>query len=203
MKKSSKRRVLFAVRTATMIGAAWFAVNGITDTLGQEKEKSRPVYIATEGVAEATYSPEAGATETQPTETAKATEEPLIASMDWDKDDSYMLCKIAMAEAESEGVEGKALVMLVVLNRVWSEEFPDTIEEVIFQKNQFSPVANGRYDEDEVEPDKECYEALEMIQVEHWNESQDALYFESKSDSKWHSENLEFLFKYGRHYFYK
>ena len=214
MKKSSKRRVLFAVRTATMIGAAWFAVNGITDTLGQEKEKSRPVYIATEGVAEATYSPEAGATETQPTETAeagatetqptetaKATEEPLIASMDWDKDDSYMLCKIAMAEAESEGVEGKALVMLVVLNRVWSEEFPDTIEEVIFQKNQFSPVANGRYDE--VEPDKECYEALEMIQVEHWNESQDALYFESKSDSKWHSENLEFLFKYGRHYFYK
>ena len=54
-----------------MIGAAWFAVNGITDTLGQEKEKSRPVYIATEGVAEATYTPEAGATETQPTETAK------------------------------------------------------------------------------------------------------------------------------------
>ena len=201
MKKSSKRRVLFAVRTATMIGAAWFAVNGITDTLGQEKEKSRPVYIATEGVAEATYSPEAGATETQPTETAKATEEPLIASMDWDKDDSYMLCKIAMAEAESEGVEGKALVMLVVLNRVWSEEFPDTIEEVIFQKNQFSPVANGRYDA--VEPDEECYEALKLIQVDHWNESQDALYFESKSDSKWHSENLEFLFKYGRHYFYK
>lgn len=201
MKKSSKRRVLFAVRTATMIGAAWFAVNGITDTLGQEKEKSRTVYIATDGVAETTYTPEAGATETQPTETAKATEEPLIASMDWDKDDSYMLCKIAMAEAESEGVEGKALVMLVVLNRVWSEEFPDTIEEVIFQKNQFSPVANGRYDE--AEPDKECYEALEMIQVEHWNESQDALYFESKSDSKWHSENLEFLFKYGRHYFYK
>ena len=201
MKKSSKRRVLFAVRTATMIGAAWFAVNGITDTLGQEKEKSRPVYIATEGVAETTYTPEAGATETQPTETAKATEEPLIASMDWDKDDSYMLCKIAMAEAESEGVEGKALVMLVVLNRVWSEEFPDTIEEVIFQKDQFSPVANGRYDE--AEPDKECYEALEIIQVEHWNESQDALYFESKSDSKWHSENLEFLFKYGRHYFYK
>ena len=29
------------------------------------------------------------------------------------------------------------------------------------------------------------------------------LYFESKSDSKWHSENLEFLFKYGKHYFYK
>lgn len=201
MKKASKRRALFAVRTAIMIGASWFAVNGITDTLGQEKEKSRPTYIATEGVPEATYTPEAGATETQSTETVKETEEQLIASLDWDKDDFYMLCKIAMAEAESEGVEGKALVMLVVLNRVWIEEFPDTIEEVIFQKNQFSSVENGRYDE--VEPDKECYEALELIQVEHWNESQDALYFESKSNSKWHSENLEFLFKYGRHYFYK
>lgn len=154
---------------ATMVGAACFAVSGISETLGQEKEKSRPVYIATEEVAETTYMPEVEET-TQPTETAKAveTEEPLIASMDWDKDDSYLLCKIAMAEAESEGVKGKALVMLVVLNRVWSDEFPDTIEEVIFQKNQFSPVANGRYDA--VEPDEECYEALKLIQVDHWNE---------------------------------
>ena len=180
MKKASKRRILFAARMATMVGAACFAVSGISETLGQEKEKSRPVYIATEEVTETTYMPEVEET-TQPTETAKAveTEEPLIASMDWDKDDSYLLCKIAMAEAESEGVKGKALVMLVVLNRVWSDEFPDTIEEVIFQKNQFSPVANGRYDA--VEPDEECYEALKLIQVDHWNESQDALYFESKS----------------------
>lgn len=152
MKKASKRRILFAARMATMVGAACFAASGISETLGQEKEKSRPVYITTEEMAETTYMPEVEET-TQPTETAKAveTEEPLIASMDWDKDDSYMLCKIAMAEAESEGVKGKALVMLVVLNRVWSDEFPDTIEEVIFQKNQFSPVANGRYDA--IEPD--------------------------------------------------
>jgi len=54
--------------------------------------------------------------------------------MDWDSDDAYRLAKIAMAEAESEDTEGKALVMLVVLNRVWDDEFPDTIEEVIFQK---------------------------------------------------------------------
>lgn len=202
MKKASKRRILFAARMATMVGAACFAASGISETLGQEKEKSRPVYITIEEMTETTYMPEVEET-TQPTETAKAveTEEPLIASMDWGKDDSYLLCKIAMAEAESEGVKGKALVMLVVLNRVWSNEFPDTIEEVIFQKNQFSPVANGRYDA--VEPDEECYEALKLIQVDHWNESQDALYFESKSDSKWHSENLEFLFKYGKHYFYK
>lgn len=128
MKKASKRRILFAARMATMVGAACFAVSGISETLGQEKEKSRPVYIATEEVAETTYTPEVEEA-TQPTETAKAveTEEPLIASMDWDKDDSYLLCKIAMAEAESEGVKGKALVMLVVLKPM-NEELKEIVE---------------------------------------------------------------------------
>ena len=54
---------------ATMVGAACFAVSGISETLGQEKEKSRPVYIATEEVAETTYTPEVEEA-TQPTETA-------------------------------------------------------------------------------------------------------------------------------------
>ena len=104
-----------------------------------------------------------------------------------------------MAEAESEDTEGKALVMLVVLNRVWDDEFPDTIEEVIFQKGQFSPISNGRYDE--VEPDEDCYRALQLIQTGGWDESHGATY--SKSVSTWHSENLTFLFKHGKHYFYK
>lgn len=146
MKKASKRRILFAARMATMIGAACFAVSGISETLGQEKEKSRPVYITTEEVAETTYTPEIEEA-TQPTETAKAveTEEPLIASMDWDKDDSYLLCKMAMAEAESEGVKGKALVMLVVLNRVWSNEFPDTIEEQTQGRGRKEETGNAAF----------------------------------------------------------
>lgn len=102
----------------------------------------------------------------QPTETPWPTAEPqptpeptytsTIHSYDWDGEDERMLAKIAMAEAEGESVEGKALVILVVLNRVWSDEFPDSIEEVIFQKNQFSPVAEGgRYWT--TEPDAGCY----------------------------------------------
>lgn len=121
-------------------------------------------------------------------------EQSKIGSMDWDSDDAYRLAKIAMAEAESEDTEGKALVMLVVLNRVWDDEFPDTIEEVIFQKGQFSPISNGRYDE--VEPDEDCYRALQLIQTGGWDESHGATYFESKSVSTWHSENLTFLFKH-------
>lgn len=127
--------------------------------------------------------------------------ESLIESRDWDAEESYMLMKIAMAEAEGESVEGKALVMLVVLNRVWSDGFPDTIEEVIFQPGQFSPVREGgRYYT--TEPDDECREALELV-MKGWDESHGALYFESCDNSSWHSENLEFLFQVGNHRFYR
>ena len=147
----------------------------------------------------------------QPTETPWPTAEPqptpeptytsMIHSYDWDGEDERMLAKIAMAEAEGESVEGKALVILVVLNRVWSDEFPDSIEEVIFQKNQFSPVAEGgRYWT--TEPDAGCYEARELV-MGGWDESQGAFYFESTGRDGWHSQNLEFLFEFGGHKFYR
>lgn len=141
--------------------------------------------------------------ETTPVPTEQATEKPCrskICSMDWDGEDAYLLAKIAMAEAENQDTEGKALVILVVLNRVWDDRFPDTIREVIYQENQFSPVSNGRFES--VEPDADCWKALEMVQVEHWDESQGALYFESKSQSTWHEVHLKYLFKHGDHYFY-
>ena len=115
--------------------------------------------------------------------------------------DAEMLMRLAMAEAEGESVEGKALVMLVVLNRVRSEAFPDTVEAVIFQTNQFSvTVAGGRYWTRE--PDEGCREALELVK-QGWDESQGALYFESSNGSSWHSRNLEFLFQEGNHRFYR
>lgn len=147
---------------------------------------------------------------TSPTiEPVKATPEPtkaetLIKSMDWDADESYILAKIAMAEAEGEDTEGKALVILTVLNRVWSPQFPGTIEEVITEENAFSSYSNGRYDR--VEPDKDCWAALTLVQLEHWDESQGALYFErtpEDGESTWHSRNLVTLFTHGNHTFYR
>lgn len=45
--------------------------------------------------------------------------------------------------------------------------------------------------------------AMELITVEHWDESQGALYFEKASDeSTWHSRNLQKLFTHGAHTFY-
>lgn len=126
-----------------------------------------------------------------------------LHSMDWDADESYLLAKIAMAEAEGEGTEGKAMVIMVVLNRVWSNDFPGTIEEVIFEDGQFSPTQDGRFEA--VEPDAECWEALRMIMVEKWDESDGALYFEAtyNGENTWHSRNLEYIKTVGNHNFYK
>lgn len=117
------------------------------------------------------------------------------------EEDAYMLAKIAMAEAEGEDTIGKALVIRVVLNRVETTEFPDTVEAVITQKGQFTPMRNGRYKK--VEPNEDCYEALQMVE-NGWDESQGALYFEATAEkSTWHSNNLKELFTHGGHTFYK
>lgn len=127
-------------------------------------------------------------------------EPPLTESERQSPEDSYLLAKIAMAEAEGEDTEGKALVMLVVLNRVKADGFPDSVEDVIYQARQFSPVASGKFDR--VEPDADCWQALSMIELDGWDESMGATYFESESESTWHEEHLEFLFQHGNHYFY-
>lgn len=127
------------------------------------------------------------------------------ASRDWDADESYLLAKIAMAEAEGEDTVGKALVVMTVLNRVLSDCFPGTIEEVIMEEHggtyQFSVVrTGGRWWR--VEPDADCYAAVDMV-ARGWDESLGALYFESNGGSAWHQRNLEFLFRHGNHNFYR
>jgi hypothetical protein len=53
-------------------------------------------------------------------------------------DDLYLLAKLITAESQGEPYEGQVAVGAVVLNRVKSSQFPNTIREVIYQKNQFS-----------------------------------------------------------------
>lgn len=115
--------------------------------------------------------------------------------------DQILLLKLAFAEAGNQDVDGKALVMLVVLNRVKSDEFPDTISKVIYQKNQFSPVASGSFDR-ATSSNPGCLEALELV-MQGYDISQGATYFESlKSYDSWHYRNLNFLFEHGGHWFY-
>ena len=112
-----------------------------------------------------------------------------------------MLMKIAMAEAGGEDLTGKALVMNVVVNRIRDKEFPDTVEGVIFQPGQFSPISDGRYYD--MVPDEDCHKALYMV-VNGWDESKGATYFRTNvSGETWHSEALHTLFTHGNHTFFK
>lgn len=186
---------------AVLAMTAMFVAMAFTSIAGQshEIEAEEETGIVTLRTVVASESETEEETETEPE--SETENEAAAWSRDWGADDEAILLQIAMAEAESEGVEGKALVMMVVLNRVWSDDFPDSIEAVVTQEGQFSTVTEGgRYYT--VTPDEECYEAMELI-YSGWDESQGALYFESCTGGSWHEANLTYLFQYGNHRFYK
>lgn len=54
-----------------------------------------------------------------------------------------LLARLVEAEAKGESFEGKVAVAEVVLNRVQNGNFPNSIEAVVYQTGQFSPVTNG------------------------------------------------------------
>lgn len=121
------------------------------------------------------------------------------------ENDKYLLAKIAMAEAEGESLEAKVFVILVVLNRVESKDFPNTIDDVIFQKlngvYQFTPIGNGRWYD--VEPNEECWKAVNIVNTTDYDFSEGALYFEACSGESWHSRNLKFICQVDNTRFYK
>lgn len=58
--------------------------------------------------------------------------------------DAYLLGAIIQCESEGEPYEGKLAVGSVIINRVKSSYYPNTVSGVIYQSGQFSPVASGR-----------------------------------------------------------
>lgn len=120
--------------------------------------------------------------------------------------DKYLLAKLAMAEAEGESLETKVLILMVVINRTEHKDFPDTIEEVIFEKTkdlyQFSPIApGGRWWT--TEPNEECFEAVQIVNSTPYDISDGALYFEACSGESWHSRNLTLICESDNTRFYK
>lgn len=124
------------------------------------------------------------------------------------QEDYEALLRIVEAEAGGEDEEGRLLVANVVLNRVNSEDFPDSVTEVVMQRDkgvsQFSPVSNGRYWT--VEVSEKTISAVERA-LEGEDISEGALYFAARkyADSgrmRWFDENLTFLFQHGGHEFF-
>ncbi|MBO4911419.1 MAG: cell wall hydrolase [Butyrivibrio sp.] len=67
-----------------------------------------------------------------------------ISEVSFAEGDRYLLANLIYCEAGAEPYEGKVAVGAVVINRVLSSVYPDTVVGVIYQNRQFSPVASGR-----------------------------------------------------------
>ncbi|WP_100401198.1 cell wall hydrolase [Bacillus sp. FJAT-44742] len=100
------------------------------------------------------------------------------------EEEKRLLSQIVTAEAAGEPYEGQVAVAEVVLNRVDSSKFPDTIQDVVYEPGQFSPVLDGSINQPPVESaDHAVEEALETggsgndslffynpeIATTHWN----------------------------------
>lgn len=83
-------------------------------------------------------------------------------------DELEMLAICVEAEAGNQSLIGKRMVVDVVLNRVDDSDFPDSIEEVISQKNAFTSFWDGGMDK-VVEPSEETIRAVQMeIEERGW-----------------------------------
>ena len=79
-------------------------------------------------------------------EEARAAEAAIEAAKNADADTIALLAAILECEA-GISYEGMIAVGTVIMNRVGSARFPNSIEEVIYQSGQFSPVRSGKLDE--------------------------------------------------------
>ncbi|NLL78986.1 MAG: cell wall hydrolase [Clostridiales bacterium] len=122
--------------------------------------------------------------------------------------DYEVLLRIVEAEAGCEDIKGRILVANVVLNRVENDAFPDTVEAVVFQREngrcQFSPISDGRYYS--VQISEETKEAVNRA-LGGEDYSQGALYFAARRYAdpermRWFDTHLTRLFCYGGHEFF-
>ncbi len=121
----------------------------------------------------------------------------------YDADAVYWLSRIISAESRGESLLGQIAVGSVVMNRVRSSQYPNTIWGVIFDRKygvQFSPILDGSiYNA----PVSSAVVAAKIC-LEGFNVNREALFFlyPRASTSSWIPNNREYLFSIGKHDFY-
>ena len=186
--------------------AVWEEAEGAAAEMPAETAAEMPAETGAEMPAEIPAEAEArfeeGMEETEPTEADSG------RVYELSEEDYDALLRLVEAEASGEDIKGKMLVANVVLNRVESSSFPDTVKEVIYQRHngraQFSPVATGKIDR--VAVSEETVEAVERALCGE-DESCGALYFVAPAyadaaNHRWFQKNLTWLFSYNGHEFY-
>ena len=111
----------------------------------------------------------------------------------------YLLARLIYAEARGETYKGKVAVGAVVMNRIRSSEFPNTLSGVIYQKNAFESVTNGSINNT---PDADCLRAAKEA-MNGWDPTGGCLYFYNAatvSSKSWiHTRTVKTVI--GRHSF--
>lgn len=87
--------------------------------------------------------------------------------------DTYLLAKCIYAEARGESYVGQVAVGAVILNRVRSSKFPNTVSGVIYQSNAFTSVADGQIN---LAPDKTALNAAQDA-INGWDPTYGAIYY--------------------------
>lgn len=124
----------------------------------------------------------------------KKKKKPVVKKVErFSKADKELLALVTMAEAEGECERGQRLVIDTILNRVDSKHFPNTISGVIYQKNQFTSIWNGRIDKCYVK--KDIYRLVEEEIKSRINK--DIVYFTAGRYGNYGRP----LFHVGNHYF--
>lgn len=84
-----------------------------------------------------------------------------------------LMARAVYSEAMGESYTGQVAVAAVVINRVFDQDYPNTVEGVIFQPWAFSPVHDGRF---WLEPNRTAYDAVEDA-LKGWDPSYGATVF--------------------------
>lgn len=114
-----------------------------------------------------------------------------------DSEELDLLAHLLYAEAGSDWIEDNTIYMVgsVVLNRVSSEHYPNTIKEVIYQKGQYACILDGNINK---EPSDRCYEIAEDLLRNGSILPENVIYqaeFTQGSGVYRYSDNLYFCYK--------
>lgn len=122
-------------------------------------------------------------------------------SIAYQEDVVYWLSHIINAESGNQPLAGKIAVGNVVLNRVASPRFPNTVYEVIFQRGQFTPVSNGSI---HLTPNAESVIAAKLC-LDGANTVGNAIYFLNPrySPNSWAARTKTHVATIGAHAFYQ
>lgn len=122
----------------------------------------------------------------------------------WSEEDLYWLARIISAESRGEPFTGQLAVGTVILNRVASGDFPDSVYDVIFDRRwgvaQFTPVSNGTvYDE----PARVSVAAAKLA-LDGVRAAGESLYFlaPAQAENAWAVQNRPYVTTIGGHQFY-